>query len=49
MFSVPPEDRDLTPYSIHAVAGVLKLFFRELPEPLLTFSGYDKLVQIESE
>jgi len=25
----------------HAVAGVMKLFFREMPEPLLPFDTYD--------
>lgn len=25
----------------HTVAGLLKVFFRELPEPLLTFELYD--------
>jgi len=44
---VPIESRDLKPFSIHAIAGVLKMFLRELPEPLLPFSVYDKLVQIE--
>ena len=43
---VAPEHRDLSPYSIHAVAGTLKLFFREMPEPLLTFAAYDQLVNI---
>ena len=27
---------------IHAVAGALKLYLRELPEPMLTFDLYDK-------
>ena len=43
----PPEARDLTPYSIHAIAGVLKLFFRELTEPLLSFALYDTFLQID--
>lgn len=46
---MPPKDRDLTPYSIHAVACVLKLFLRELKEPLLTFPLYEKFVNIEKE
>ncbi|XP_033639665.1 rho GTPase-activating protein 15-like isoform X2 [Asterias rubens] len=29
---------------IHVIAGALKLYFRELPEPLLTFDGYDKYI-----
>jgi hypothetical protein len=32
---------DLEGRDIHTVAGVLKLFFRELPEPLLTYELYD--------
>jgi breakpoint cluster region protein len=28
---------DLHKYSVHSVAGILKLFFRQLPEPLFTF------------
>ena len=29
---------------VHAVAGLLKLYFRELPEPLFTHSLYTKFV-----
>lgn len=29
---------------IHAVTGVLKLFFRELPEPLFTEANYKAFV-----
>jgi breakpoint cluster region protein len=29
---------------IHVVAGVLKLYFRELPEPLFTEESYTKFV-----
>ncbi|NXL68880.1 RHG27 protein, partial [Chordeiles acutipennis] len=29
---------------IHVVTGALKLFFRELPEPLLPFSHFDKFI-----
>jgi len=43
---LPPDDRDLSPYNIHAVAGVLKMFFREMPEPLMTFAAYDKLIAL---
>jgi hypothetical protein len=30
---------------INVVAGALKLFFRELPNPLLTFELYDRFIQ----
>lgn len=39
-----PEDRDLSRYSVHAICGILKLWLRSLPEPLLTFKLYDRLV-----
>jgi hypothetical protein len=35
---------DLTGEDIHNVAGLLKLFFRELPEPLLTFELYESFI-----
>lgn len=42
------EEPDLEPYTndndIHAVAGVLKLFLRELPDPLLTFDFYEGFI-----
>jgi hypothetical protein len=37
-----PED----PLTCHVVAGVLKLFLRELPTPLLTFVLYDSLIAL---
>ena len=46
---VPPNEWDLNSHNIHVVTGVLKLFFRELPEPLLTFPLYSKLIQAESK
>ena len=39
-------DFDTSPYKedIHVITGSLKLYFRELPEPLLTFGAYDHLI-----
>eukprot|EP01119_Soliformovum_irregulare_P003865 TRINITY_DN14913_c0_g1_i1.p1 TRINITY_DN14913_c0_g1~~TRINITY_DN14913_c0_g1_i1.p1 ORF type:complete len:743 (+),score=254.87 TRINITY_DN14913_c0_g1_i1:55-2283(+) len=37
---VPKQPLNLAGKSPHAVAGILKMFFRELPEPLLTFDLY---------
>jgi hypothetical protein len=31
--------------SVHTIAGVIKLFLRELPEPLLTFHFYEQYVE----
>ena len=45
--SDPPDDYNLLPYSIHVVAGTLKLWFRELPEPLLTYELYDKFISAQ--
>lgn len=38
------ESFESTAVDIHAVSSLLKLFFRELPNPLLTFSLYDSFV-----
>src|SRR6185437_5543632 len=35
--------------SVANVAAVLKSFFRELPEPLMTFGMYDKIVEISTK
>uniref|UniRef100_A0A6B2L648 Rho-GAP domain-containing protein n=1 Tax=Arcella intermedia TaxID=1963864 RepID=A0A6B2L648_9EUKA len=35
-----------TASSMHTVTGLLKLYFRELPEPLLTFQLHDKFLSI---
>jgi hypothetical protein len=34
---------------INVVSGVLKLWFRELPEPLLTYGLYDAFIEAASE
>jgi len=35
-------------YNVHVLASIVKLFLRELPEPLLTFELYDPLVTLSS-
>ena len=43
-FSFPETCADLSPGSnidIHAITGAMKLYFRELPIPLMTFDSYD--------
>jgi len=32
-------------YPVHVLASVLKSFFREMPEPLLTFELYDEFLR----
>ncbi len=38
------ETPDLKDVSPHAVSGVLKLFFRQHPNPLMTFERYDSFL-----
>lgn len=33
----------------HIPAGILKTFLRELPDPLLTFQSYQRILRITSE
>lgn len=40
------EDVDLGLADVHTVAGLMKLYLRELPEPLLTFRLYDPLITV---
>ena len=50
---VPPEedlDLDHSQWEdIHVVTGALKLFFRELPEPLFRFKFFEAFVEAVSE
>lgn len=39
----------LSDYSLPTVCSLLKLYFRELPEPLLTFDLYDPLVALQEQ
>lgn len=40
----PPLNDDIHVRDIHCVSSLLKLYFRELPNPLLTYQLYDKFV-----
>lgn len=40
---------DLTHIDPLAMADVLKIFFRELPDPILTFDMYDKFMSLEGK
>jgi len=42
-----PAERSLSGHSIHGVGGLLKLWLRELPDPVIHFSLYEKLLQLE--
>lgn len=52
-WSVPPEedlDLDHSQWEdIHVVTGALKMFFRELPEPLFPFRFFQPFVEAISE
>jgi len=39
---------DLKTLDIHVLAGAFKLYFRQLPEPLLTFGLYDEFLKTSS-
>lgn len=49
MFEMDCMDVDLQPVNPMVVANVLKLYFRQLPEPLLTFKLHDKFIQLAKE
>ena len=38
-------DLNIEDHPVHVLTTVLKCFFRELPEPLLTFELYDEFLQ----
>eukprot|EP00026_Physarum_polycephalum_P001565 Phypoly_transcript_01567.p1 GENE.Phypoly_transcript_01567~~Phypoly_transcript_01567.p1 ORF type:complete len:633 (+),score=59.19 Phypoly_transcript_01567:1119-3017(+) len=40
---------DLKEYDVHTIANALKAFFREMPEPLMTFSAYHDLASIAED
>lgn len=39
----------LRTFSVHCAANVLKMFYREMPEPLVPFALYDFVVMVESQ
>lgn len=40
---------DLSSYSAQCVAGVLKKFLRELPDPVIPVQFYDRFIEASSE
>lgn len=46
---VEPVNLDLTHIDPLAMADVLKIYFRELPDPIFTFDMYDKFMNLESK
>lgn len=42
------EKVDFENYQVHVLAAVLKSFFRDMPEPLLTFEYYDDFLHAAS-
>ena len=41
LFDAHISDIDLDQYSVHVLAGTLKMFFREMQDPLMTYELYD--------
>lgn len=41
---MPGKDIDLKKFSPHTVAGTMKLYLRELPEPLLSYQFYSAFI-----
>ena len=39
------ENIDFNEYHVHVLTSVMKTFFRELPEPLLTYDLYDDFIR----
>ena len=40
---------DLSIYHIHILTSVLKSFFRDMPEPLMTFDLYEEFIMRSGE
>ncbi|XP_070212949.1 unconventional myosin-IXb-like [Littorina saxatilis] len=45
LLEVDPEAVNLDEYPVHVLTTVMKSFFRELPEPVLTFDLYDEFLR----
>jgi len=41
---VPPSFAEDVQQDIHSISSLLKMYFRELPNPLLTYQLYDKFI-----
>lgn len=47
--NVDASNIDFGEYNINILTSVLKAFFRDMPEPLLTFDLYDDFIRIAGE
>ncbi|KAK2181262.1 hypothetical protein NP493_404g02041 [Ridgeia piscesae] len=45
MMNSEPENVNFNDYQIHVLTSVIKTFFREMPDPLLTFDLYDEFIR----
>ena len=39
----------MSPYDVHDVGAVLRVFFRDLPEPVIPFRLYEPLMEIQRD
>jgi hypothetical protein len=49
IFTDQPYDLLDADWDVHVISGALKLFFRELREPLIPFSFFNKFMDANSE
>ena len=44
-----PETVDLEPFDVHCIAGLLKRYLRELPNPVIPVEYYDQFIKAVSK
>jgi len=47
--AIEHEEIDLGKYDVHAITNAFKTYFREMPEPLMTYPAYDDLTAIAED